>query len=60
MNSRKSSTAKKYEKGYPKCFLRLYCNFAKFAVISSVFRTVFTNEILFLGIKFVVNKINLT
>ena len=37
-------------------FLRLYRDFKKFAVISSVLRTVFTNEIV---IKFVFNKINL-
>ena len=41
-------------------FLRLYRDLTKFAVILSVFRTVFMYEILFLVIKFVFNKINLT
>ena len=41
-------------------FLRLYRDLTKFAVILSVFRTVFMYEILFLVIKFVLNKINLT
>ena len=59
-NSRKSSTTKKYEQGLSECFLRSYCDFKKFAVIQSVFRRVFLYEILFLVIKFVLNKINLT
>ena len=34
--------------------------FTKFAVISGFFITIFTNEILFVVIKSVLNKINLT
>ena len=57
--SRKSSTAKKYEWGYPPKKLWFVSQFTKL-ISQSFFWTVFTNEISILVIKFVLDKINLT